>query len=528
MADSRKDDETGRQVIQPCAPQIPVSEDRVVSVAPRLPTDRPELRRIEIEEIGKGGAATVKKIFDANLLRRCAIKKLHGHCACDDGALGRFIAEAQIMGQLDHPSIVPVHELGVDEEGCPFFTMKLVEGITLRELIKQHDVAARPRALLYDMLRSFLKVLDAMAFAHSRGVVHRDLKPDNIMVGHYGEVYVMDWGIAKLQKREGKDVHSFLPEDIARTCRLSSGIGEGVVAGTPGYMAPEQARGEFEEIDERSDIFSLGAILYTILCGVGPYRGKNGREVYIKNLTFPAEDPRAQVDADLPERLCHIALKALAREKDERYQSVLELKEDIEEFLESGWQLEVRKYAADEAIVRQDEPGREAFVITEGRCEVTRRNAGRKTRIAELGPGEVFGETALFTGSPRTATVTALEDVEVFVITKEQLEEQIGLGFFVGRIIKALAERFRDEGERVSALEVELDATEVELQVMKHMAFEGRKSGENCCEASWSDLLKTLHSKYGQSPEALARSVERLEGVIIDRGGDCVIARRKF
>ncbi len=510
-------------------PGAPRLEDRVVSVAARRPSGRAELRRIEIEEIGSGGTAKIKKIFDADLLRQCAAKKLHSYGACDEGTVGRFIEEAQIMGQLEHPSIVPVHELGVDEQGCPFFTMKLVEGITLRELIKQHDVATRPRAVLYDLLGGFLKVLDAMAFAHSRGVVHRDLKPDNIMIGHYGEVYVMDWGIAKLLRRhEGRDFKSFLPKEIAGTQRLPSRIAEGQVVGTAGYMAPEQACGDVDEIDERSDIFSLGAILYAILSGDGPYKGKNSNEVFIKNLTFQAEDPRTRVEADLPERLCRIALKALDRDKGRRYQSVSELKGDLEEFLQSGWQLEVRTHKAGEIIVRQDEAGREAFVITEGRCAVTRENAGRVTAIAELGPGEVFGETALFTGSPRTATVTAIEETEVFVITKEQLDQQIGLGFFVGRIIKALAERFRDEGERVSALEVELDETEVELQVMRHMAFEGRKVGDNRCEASWSSLLTTLHSKYGQSPEALARSVERLTGVVIDRAGDRVIAKQKL
>ena len=173
-----------------------------------------------------------------------------------------------MTGQLEHPGIVPVHQLGVDAQGRLFYAMKLVRGTTLGEIIKRLQ-AGEPVAVakypLGTLLTIFLKVCDAVAFAHSRGVLHRDLKPENVMVGEYGEVLVMDWGLAKVvgaEKGEARPV----PTGSGRLGPASPALTlDGQILGTPAYMAPEQARGEIGSLDGRTDVYSLGAILYTLL-----------------------------------------------------------------------------------------------------------------------------------------------------------------------------------------------------------------------------------------------------------------------
>ncbi|MCC6250437.1 MAG: serine/threonine protein kinase, partial [Rubrivivax sp.] len=204
-------------------------------------------------EIARGGMGSIHRLYDLDLRRRVALKVIDPALAADASMRQRFIDEARITGALTHPNIVPVHDLAVDEEhGRASYTMKLVDGRTLTELIamqaSQRDVER--------ILQVLASVCDALAYAHSRGIVHRDLKPDNIMVGEFGEVYLMDWGCA------------FATTD--RTLVDGEPDAEGTVAGTVRYMAPEQARGEIGRIDARTDIFSMGAILYKALTGQAP------------------------------------------------------------------------------------------------------------------------------------------------------------------------------------------------------------------------------------------------------------------
>jgi hypothetical protein len=223
----------------------------------------------------------VLKARDENLGRDLAIKVLHESQAFKPGVVNRFIEEAQIGGQLQHPGIAPVHELGVFEDGRPFFSMKLVQGETLAELLQRR---ADPREDQGRFVGIFLQICQTMAYVHSRGVVHRDLKPSNIMVGAFGEVQVMDWGLAKVLSdrpipgevvpetppafrglkthRTGSDTTP-VPDDAMTQM--------GCVLGTPAYMPPEQALGQIDQLDARSDVFSLGGILAEILTGKPPY-----------------------------------------------------------------------------------------------------------------------------------------------------------------------------------------------------------------------------------------------------------------
>jgi len=227
-------------------------------------------------EIASGGVGVVLKAFDEEIGRDVAIKFLHKPLRGNQGLVNRFIGEAQIGGQLQHPGVIPVYDMGL-AEGTPFFTMKLVKGRTLAKLLEERKDPSHQRRRF---LSIFHRVCETMAYAHARGVIHRDLKPANIMIGAFGEVLVVDWGMGKVLKDSGNAVEETIPDrsefdqTIIHTLRDTEGGNEslvGSILGTPRYMPPEQAMGDVEEMDERSDVFSLGAILTELLTGKPPY-----------------------------------------------------------------------------------------------------------------------------------------------------------------------------------------------------------------------------------------------------------------
>ncbi|MHC5032963.1 MAG: tetratricopeptide repeat protein [Planctomycetota bacterium] len=222
-------------------------------------------RRYEIgREIARGGIGVVYAGVDNDLGRDVAMKVLRARHAHSREFLHRFVREARVAGQLQHPGIVPVYDLGLRADRRPYFAMKLVRGQTLAAILAERKDLAEQR---HHVLSVFAQVCDAMAYAHARGVVHRDLKPANVMVGSFGEVHVLDWGFAKVIGQREPTVRE--PEDAAPSTAEASR--PGVVMGTPAYMSPEQAQGRVEELDERADVFALGAILCEILTGKPPF-----------------------------------------------------------------------------------------------------------------------------------------------------------------------------------------------------------------------------------------------------------------
>jgi len=412
---------------------------------PPLPADVPRERYSSTGEIAAGGMARIHRVVDHQLHRLSAMKILDEAYAANPRERQRFIEEAQITGQLDHPNIVPVHELQVDGEG-PRFVMKLVDGVTLSAEVRRARQDAKGLEWLERFLEIFVKICDGVAFAHSRGVIHRDLKPANILVGNYGEVYVMDWGLAKVIHRQGVDVPRTYGGDLDP---------EGVAIGTVQYMSPEQARGENQLTDERTDVFLLGAVLYFILTARAPYGHLEGVEALVAAQEARITPPQAVVgdEVRLPPEICQIAMKAMARDPGDRFSSVTQLRTAVHRFLRGGNHLEQRTIPARTVVIREGDPGREAFMIVRGSCQAYKTVDGAKVVLRRMGPGDVFGEMAILSAKPRSASVEALEELTVMVVTAQTLSDELGMSSWIGAFVKALADRFREADERLTALE---------------------------------------------------------------------------
>ena len=349
---------------------------------PRI-SDRYEL----MESFAKGGLGKIWRAHDVQIRREVALKELLPRARRQRDLLERFMAEAQITGQLEHPGIVPIYELGFQQNGAPFYAMKLVRGVTLGEAIRQcHRLprgSGEQRLAFAKLLRNFIDVCNAVAYAHDHGVLHRDLKPSNVMLGDFGETIVLDWGLAKLFTMKGQDSVDSEEEqdstfvslaefdefsetfiaDLATNAELGdleSGVTGselhtspirssrervstnartdgsetvvGSIVGTAAYMPPEQAKGEVEQLDQRSDIYSLGAILFEILVNSPPVARGNITETIMRVIHGEIVSPRER-DRSIAEELNAICMKALAYDRESRYTISLELAADVEAYL---------------------------------------------------------------------------------------------------------------------------------------------------------------------------------------------------
>jgi eukaryotic-like serine/threonine-protein kinase len=335
----------------------------------RADADLQQIGRYEdLGLLGKGGMGEIRKIRDMDLNRSLAMKIIHPKMLKVPSIVSRFIEEAQVGAQLQHPSIIPVHEIGTLPDGRFFFTMKEIKGRDFSEAIREvHSAAsgdlwqASPRGWSFQRLIGvFLQACSAVAYAHSKGVIHRDLKPGNIMLGAFGEVLVVDWGIAKIKGRIEHSVDddwtSFVVTDRAKDNIFNTQFGQ--VAGTPAYMSPEQAMGQTDQIDHRSDIYSLGAILYEILTGREPFTGQSGQHVLQQVMSGPplairsavTGNERSTLDFDfldeleivepeslnIPEELVEACERAMERAPEDRYQSAKQLTQVIQNWLDGS------------------------------------------------------------------------------------------------------------------------------------------------------------------------------------------------
>ncbi|MFK7929205.1 MAG: SUMF1/EgtB/PvdO family nonheme iron enzyme [Myxococcota bacterium] len=274
--------------------------------------------------IGLGGMGEVRRVRDRRLNRTVAMKILRPEFQNRPTAAARFLEEAQVAAQLTHPNIVPVHDLGRLDDGRAFFTMDEVVGRTLGQVLRDLHRVSTLRWMPTDdgwtlrrLVDAFRRVCDGVSYAHARGVLHRDIKPDNVMLGTFGEVQVMDWGLAKVRG------HATVLEPVAVDSGRLNVTRVGAVAGTPSYMAPEQARGEHDKLDARTDVYALGSILYEILNGSSPYGGRDALAKVLAGppppLTGRALGRRKAEGPEQPIALRRVVARAMARDPDERF-----------------------------------------------------------------------------------------------------------------------------------------------------------------------------------------------------------------
>ncbi|MEE2643332.1 MAG: serine/threonine-protein kinase, partial [Myxococcota bacterium] len=278
-------------------------------------------------EIARGGAGKIRIADDRQLSRRVVLKVLHEDRRERKSTLRRFIDEARLTAQLEHPNIVPVHDLGLLEDGSPFFTLKLIHGQTLKRLLRglrAGDEEFAKRYTLLKRLKIFQQLCNAVSFAHSRGVIHRDIKPSNVMVGEFGEVQLLDWGIARVVSGLGN--RELAP---VRGSKLGP-QDEGIISGTPSYMAPEQARGVASEIGPASDIHALGATLYELLTLRPPFRGRSPEEI-LENVIKKKARPPSKIKGQprFPRQIEEICLRCLEKKAEDRFPSVEALSEAL-------------------------------------------------------------------------------------------------------------------------------------------------------------------------------------------------------
>ena len=304
-----------------------------------------------VEVYASGGLGVIKKACDSRFGRTVAIKEIRDQKRDDVNARQRFLREAEITGKLDHPGIVPVYNIDFDDDDHPYYVMKFVDGITLREAIDQYHESPSANGLR-DLLQKLISVCQTIAFANSRGIVHRDLKPSNIILGEFGQTLVVDWGLAReLDQDDDFDLNEAPEEEteddgtldkrpmeytVTKTGDASVRESEnrltelGAVIGTPTYMSPEQASGL--DVDQRSDIYSIGSILYVILCGQPPYSAETSQQIIQK--VRSQDPPRPSLRAnDVPKPLEAICMRAMSRTINDRYSNANLVAEDLNQWL---------------------------------------------------------------------------------------------------------------------------------------------------------------------------------------------------
>jgi serine/threonine protein kinase/Tfp pilus assembly protein PilF len=391
----------------------------------------------------KGGLGQVSVALDSELNREVALKEIQARYADDPESRARFLLEAEITGRLEHPGIVPVYGLGVYLDGRPFYAMRFIKGDSLQKAI-QHFHAAEPpgrdpgeRTLARrELLGRFVAVCQAVAYAHSRGVLHRDLKPGNVMLGKYGETLVVDWGLAKALNRPETTP---APAEPALRPHSGSALGTtraGSVIGTPAYMSPEQAAGQLDRLGPAADVYSLGATLYCLLTGQAPFADPDVAEVLgrVQRGDFP---PPRQAQPHVPAALEAVCLKAMALRPEDRYAGALELADEVERWL------------ADEPVRSYREPYRQRAARWLRRHRTLAVGAVILLLTATAGlAGGLY-----FVNAEKNRTEAARQDevAQRALAAQAAAEARMVLDFFQDRVLAAARPKDQDGGLGIQA-----------------------------------------------------------------------------
>ncbi len=387
----------------------------------------PELSHLEVgTPLGQGGMATVYEANDPTLQRSVALKVLHPALREQPEVVERFIAEARLAGRLQHPNVLTTYAMGHHATHGWCFTMRKVNGQTLHDHMRRHRRTPKHTELdeLVDIL---VAVCDALAHAHEAGVVHGDIKSQNILLAGHGAVYLTDWGNAR-------PIGSLPPLD-------ARGLPE--VLGTLALLSPEQARGE--AVDERTDVFGVGTLLYTLLARRVPY-GKGGPEARIDAAKVGRFAPLAEQAPKAPGSLRDIATRAMALDPDDRFQTASELRQALVDYRRRRVDAKVLTLAPGDILIREGDIGDALYIIDEGTFAITREDVDGV--VAHCGPGEVLGEMGLLTQQTRTATVVAETSASVRRLDGQMVREELDrMAPWLRTLVKNLAVRIRRDVE---------------------------------------------------------------------------------
>jgi serine/threonine-protein kinase len=345
---------------------------------PRLDLVR-EARYEFRDELGRGGMGQVLLAHDQILNRDIALKTLLPDSSGDSDSRARLLQEAQITGILEHPSIIPIYDLGALSSRQPFYTMRVVRERSLEQIIREMAAGEEHAHSLTQLVSILRQVSLAVHYAHDRGVIHRDLKPENILIGSYGEVFVIDWGVAKVIDPE------------LRAMSLSRAETEelGALVGTPQYMAPEQAQGQNDRIDERTDVYALGAILYEVLTLLPVFYANNVLSLLFKAVEEAPKAPSERApERTIPRELEEICLKALAKSPEDRFHSAEAMADELELFLEGVKERERRRQMALDATHRADEVREEYHETQRRHAEVLHQVNHERLNMTSWAPQE--------------------------------------------------------------------------------------------------------------------------------------------
>jgi serine/threonine protein kinase len=283
----------------------------------------------DFKPLASGGSAMLRTCRDKTLGRTVVMKTLHPHLAGNEYMQSRFLREARVTAQLQHPTTVPVYDLGRDLDDRLYFTMKKVEGRTLRKIVELQSTGDAKAIHQYDlerMLGVLIQVCNGLAYAHAHGVVHRDVKPENILIGAFGEVVLLDWGVAKVwADAESESQSQVMQHQVLTDVNQRPG--------TPLYMSPEQVRGGGDDIDARTDVYSVGAVLYEVLTLTEPLRGKRIQDTFEMIVNEMPQPPRERApDRRIAPELAEICMKAMAKKPEDRYATMEAMIDALRDF----------------------------------------------------------------------------------------------------------------------------------------------------------------------------------------------------